>query len=55
MKTYIQWMIVVPEDAPQELLDLLTTKIGQAVEVARREYPTDEVKYAVLQFQETEF
>lgn len=50
----IQWMIVVPDDDDEAVIDLLNRKITQAVEVAAEENPTATIKFSVLHFQEVE-
>ena len=51
----IQWSIIVEvDDTNEDLIKMLNKKTAQAVGIARDEYPTNEIKYGVLEFEEVE-
>lgn len=51
----IQWSIIVDvDDTNEELIKMLNDKTSQAVSIARDEYPTNEIKFGILEFEEVE-
>lgn len=50
----LQWMVVVDSEADEKLVEFLAERFGNAVTLARDRFPDEQVKYAVLEFDERE-